>query len=243
MNRESGILILGVLMVVQLASSPALATGVGPPDGVQDAPPTEDWLVNHPAALDSAAPASQAAGSPPVLTRVLTPVIDRPVLLLPPAGYSRYDDSDPLENDNRREVYEHVRRVPGTTLSDVVSETGIPRSTARYHVRILVHERLVRSERILGKHRLFEQSLDDAGLRAILNEAPTATIVRAVDRHEPVQVTDVASSVGRSPSTISYHLTRLEAEGLIDKERDGPRVVVRLTSAARLGLIQARSPE
>lgn len=51
---------------------------------------------------------------------------------------------------------------------------------------------------------------------------------------------DLASNVDRGPSTSSYHHSRPEAEGLIDKERDGQRVRIRLIPKARQGLAQTR---
>jgi DNA-binding transcriptional ArsR family regulator len=42
--------------------------------------------------------------------------------------------------------------------------------------------------------------------------------------------------VDRDASTVSHHLSRLEADGLVERERDGPAVVNRLAPATRAAL-------
>lgn len=173
--------------------------------------------------FESVSGASNPLESRADLSRLLPSSGDAPILLPPQVGYSRYDDSDPLANENRRQIYAHVQRAPGASLSDVAAETGIPMSTVRYHIRILVHERLLQTELTLGQRRLFERPLENGALRAILNDVTAGSIIRTVDHLEPVKVTGVASNVDRSPSTISYDLSRLGAEGSVDKEWDGQR--------------------
>jgi DNA-binding MarR family transcriptional regulator len=52
--------------------------------------------------------------------------------------------------------------------------------------------------------------------------------VREVDR--PASAGRLAERHGFSPSGITHHLAALERAGLIDRERDGRRVVVRRTT-------------
>lgn len=144
--------------------------------------------------------------------------------------YSRYDDSDPLENDVRQQIYGLIERSPGTYISEVSEEVDASRSTVRYHVRILEEERLIVSEAVRGKHRFYLVGSDDPQLAAALNDDATARVLNAIARLEPVTVSTLADELDRSPGTVSYHLDRLTDDGLLEREREGNAVVTRLAN-------------
>lgn len=61
---------------------------------------------------------------------------------------------------------------------------------------------------------------------------PQARVLRQLDEHDPMMVTELADHLGVTPSTMSLTLSRLQRDGLIRRERDPDdrRVVnVRLT--------------
>lgn len=145
------------------------------------------------------------------------------------AGYSRYDDSDPLENDVRQRVYETVRRSPGTYPMELADTVDVSRSTVRYHVRILEDEGLISGEKIRGKQRYFPGESVDAELSAALRDDATGAVLDALERLEPVSVSRLASDLDRAPSTVSYHLDRLADAGLVEQERDQGAVLNRLS--------------
>lgn len=146
------------------------------------------------------------------------------------ASYSRYDDSDPLDNDVRRAIYEAVRDAPGAYPVELAEITDIPRSTIRYHVRILEEEGLVFGEKIRGKHRYFPHEADDTdvALTAALAEDATAAVLDAVARHEPASVSTLADHLDRAASTVSHHLDRLDEDGLVERSREGGAVLTRI---------------
>lgn len=154
-----------------------------------------------------------------------------PMLLL--LGYSRYDDSSPLENDVRRRVFEHIERSPGVHVSALAEVTDASRSTVRYHVRVLEREGLVFGEKIRGKRRFFPVGSDDPELTAALHDDATASVLDAVARIGPANVSQLAEDLDRTPGTVSYHLSRLEAADLVEQEREGGSVLTRLTGTAR----------
>lgn len=158
------------------------------------------------------------------------PAIDPPLWLVV-VGYTRHDELDPLENDARQRVFEAVRAAPGTYIAGIVDRTDIPRSTVRYHLRVLEREGLVAGETIGGKHRYAPASADIA-LEAALEDGPTAAVLEAVARFEPVNVGGLADELDRAPSTVSHHLDRLVDDGLVERQRDGRRVLVSLSPRA-----------
>jgi len=149
------------------------------------------------------------------------------------AGYSRYDLSDPLENDNRAAIVEAVEETPGINLTSLVEETGLAESTARYHLRVLEHEDLLKSAKVRGCRRFVPATDDDVELAAALEEEATKGVLRALFEHGPVTGTTLSDVLDRDPSTVSHHLSRLAEAGLVERERDGPALLNSLSPETR----------
>jgi predicted transcriptional regulator len=146
------------------------------------------------------------------------------------ASYSRYDDSDPLVNPVRLQIYDAIEQSPGASISEISDQTEISRSTVRYHVRILEEEQLITSKSHRGKHRLYPVDESHHDLSAALNEEMPAMIITAVVHHGPLTVTELSDVVDRTPGTVSYHLDRLIDDGLLTKNQDGNAMMVSPTA-------------
>lgn len=169
------------------------------------------------------------------LTAARSHVASRIPRLGPIPGYSQYDDSDPLENAARQDVFERVRESPGIYRSEVAAETGLAPTTVRYHARILAEESLLTEVRINGRQRLFPIGTgdDDRELAAALDDDSTASVLAGLEVHEPVGTAALADQLDLCPSTVSYHLSRLEERDLVVRERQGRAVVTRLAPDVR----------
>lgn len=152
-------------------------------------------------------------------------------------GYQRYANDDPLEHDARAAIYEHLQQFPGSYLTKVSTETGVPLSTVRYHVRVLEFENLVRNATLRGRRRYFPLGTAPNELDAALNDdAPTAVLETLV-REGADSVSGLAEKLDRDPSTITHHLQRLEEDGLVERERDGRAVVNRVVPEVEAALL------
>jgi len=130
-------------------------------------------------------------------------------------------------------VYDAIASSPGIYLSRLSERSDVPRSTVRYHVRVLERERLVRSEKLRGRRRFVPVDVADADLAAALHDDATAPVVDAISRRGPASVSTLADELDVSAATASYHLGRLEDAGVVNRERVDNEVVNSLTSAAR----------
>lgn len=149
------------------------------------------------------------------------------------AGHSRSDGTDPLEHDLRKELHDDIHQTSGTYVSDLRETYDIHRSTLRYHLDVLERRGLVSSDTIFGQLWYAPAGSDGNELRAALTNDTIGELVDSIALLEPVSVTDLASEVERSPSTVSYHLERLEYEGIIEQERRSTTVLSRLASDVR----------
>ena len=155
--------------------------------------------------------------------------------------YSRWDDSDPLEHDVRREIYDTVEDAPGIYLSKIDEQTDRSLSSLRHHLRILEEENLLTTEKVRGKRRYFPvtRGADDPALVAALDDPATETILTTLAEEGPSSGGDLSEALDRDPSTVSHHLSRLEEEGLVERERDGRAVVNKLSDSAAMALSDA----
>ncbi len=159
-----------------------------------------------------------------------------PWKILPLFRYSRYDDSDPLEHDRRRAVYEVIEREPGCYLSRVSDRTDIPLSTVRHHVRILEDEDLVTGMKVNGKRRYFLDTAD-AELRAALAESAKREVLETLADLGRAHNGRLADELECDPSTVSHHLSALAEDELVVREKDGRSVVNELPPRVEAALV------
>jgi predicted transcriptional regulator len=82
--------------------------------------------------------------------------------------------------ETRGRIADRVRADPGVHLSAVSDRVELPLSTARYHLRILEHEGLVRGVKLRGKRRYFPPDVEAEALVASLADEATATVLRSL---------------------------------------------------------------
>jgi DNA-binding transcriptional ArsR family regulator len=159
--------------------------------------------------------------------------------LVPPLfGYSRHDESDPLNNDTRANIYDVVMESPGVYYAQLAEETDVTEETVRYHSRILADEGLVERRKIRGRKRLYPVSMEGESpeLAAAMADSAASDVISAIEHREPATLSAVADAIDCAPSTVSYHLDRLEEDGLISRERDGSAVRIKLRRPTRTAL-------
>ncbi|WP_231587878.1 helix-turn-helix domain-containing protein [Halostagnicola sp. A56] len=155
--------------------------------------------------------------------------------LLPIFKYSRYDDSDPLENETRATIYETVEAKPGCYLSELGEDAGVSLSTVRHHVQILEDEGLLTTAKVNGKRRYYLEETD-AALQAALEEPAKRDVLEVLSTLERPNNSQLASALERDPSTITHHLSALEDDGLVIRERDGRSTVTELAPETKAAL-------
>lgn len=151
-------------------------------------------------------------------------------------GYQRYDDADPLEHETRAAVLEAIEASDAAYLAELGRETDVPLSTLRYHLRVLERESLVSSVKRRGKRCYVTVGDEPSALDAALNDDGAAAVLAALAAGGPDSVSGLAETLGRDVSTVTHHLQRLEADGLVVRERAGRAVENRLEPEVRAAL-------
>jgi predicted transcriptional regulator len=163
-------------------------------------------------------------------------------------------DDEILAVKTRKDLYDFVRRNPGFHLREVSRALNLSITLADYHLRFLERHDLVTSSMDGEYKRFYPRSTPGiADVHAALSEAdrqilaflrqpvPLRVINFLMEREEATHK-EILEQVPVSPSTLSHHLKKMQASGIIDrvegKDRGyhilQPKIVARLMTTYEL---------
>lgn len=85
---------------------------------------------------------------------------------------------------------------------------------------------------VCGRHCYAPSTIDLEAAAAVRDE-PVRTVADAVHRQGPTTISDLAEAVERAPSTVSHHAARLVEVGLVERQRENGRVLLRMPPESR----------
>lgn len=153
--------------------------------------------------------------------------------------YHRIRREDLFDNETRRRIREALRERPGLHFRKLARRLDVAHDPLNHHLRILRDRQLVVEEQIQGRRCLFWTGQIDPRCRRALGLAASsgARSLLEVLRGSPgLDTTQLGEEAGLAPSTVSYHLERLQKAGVVERERDGRHVRARLTEVGRRAL-------
>ncbi|MDI3507065.1 MAG: hypothetical protein PWQ46_788 [Methanomicrobiaceae archaeon] len=173
-----------------------------------------------------------------ILLLIHCPLLAMPFEIICSAGvlaFLGYQTSrHPLDNKKRSRIYACIRDRPGITPAEITRGTGINRGTTRYHLSRLREAGLVSAVNRGGKVGYF-QSGYDATSKTIcchLRNNIRREILTLLLDDPGITQSEIADDTGISRSAAAWHLQRLDADGLIESDRDGRAVRYALTDEA-----------
>lgn len=146
--------------------------------------------------------------------------------------------TDPeLDLESRRAIYQHVASNPGLHFRALLDALDYAQGTVQYHLRWLEEQGLI-EESHDGKYTRYYPAdsfddVDQAVMNALRREYARRIIAHLV-ADGPLSTTELSDRLEKSPSTVSWHLSKLEEAGLVTKERHGRRVEYELTDPDRV---------
>lgn len=137
--------------------------------------------------------------------------------------YTRLVREDVLQRKVRVLLYEHVRDHPGSSFSAVRDAVGLQNGVAAYHLAVLEKQGLIHSE--ARRRRRWYYPNGDVSLWQELPVSPLQrSILQAVERSPGIGVRELARSIRRRASSVTYNVGFLSREGLLRAERAGVRL-------------------
>lgn len=187
-----------------------------------------------------------------VMVCLVCPLFYQPVTLLYAAGvwctlgFRRATRQDVLVQPVRAEVYDYIRIHPGTPFSVIAEKNEINRGTLHYHLYILLREGRISEWREGGRTTYFENngkySMDEMRILSRLHSGTAGEICRFLARRRGATRTEIARWVGIAPSSVSWHMSRLNSSGMVVSEKEGGKTTYCLSSGATT-ILCAHIPE
>ena len=161
------------------------------------------------------------------------------------------------EPSTRQRVYQAVNEHPGLHLREVARRLDLRASHAEYHLHQLTKAGLVKAERSEGYKRYFvtiepNREIPDGAVQpedrswvSLLRQERPLEIVAHLLQQGPSQMGEIADRMNVAKSTLSYHVDKLEEEGIVERTRDGNQRYLQLTDRERAIriLVQHEPPE
>lgn len=143
--------------------------------------------------------------------------------------YARIPRQAILEHGAREAVYERIRVDPGVSTHELCAAVQIGWSTLSYHLRMLERSEMVVSVRD-GRYRRFfdrEGGAHANGRKAVVaavRNPGTRTVAQAIRLRPGLSQRDLSLQLGLAPSSIHWHIRRLERTALVVARRAGHHV-------------------
>jgi Uncharacterized protein conserved in archaea len=134
------------------------------------------------------------------------------------------DSTDVLELDTRKEIFDYVQENPGVHFSQLKRDLEMETGLLQYHLDTLEEYDVLVSEDHQGKRRVFvAQALDEAERTVLssLRYETTRHILLFLLEEGPARNRDIADTVGVSPPTVSWHISRLVDEAVVTEVTEG----------------------
>ncbi|MEM0493030.1 MAG: winged helix-turn-helix transcriptional regulator [Candidatus Thermoplasmatota archaeon] len=131
---------------------------------------------------------------------------------------------DILNLDTRRAIYETIRKNPGLHARKISELVGLSGQLTDYHLLFLEKHDIISSVKeggtrryyIKGKHGVIERKRF-----SMLRKRTPLRIILFLLQTQDAQYKDILMNIGVSKSTLSYHLQKLERQGLITSDTAG----------------------
>jgi DNA-binding transcriptional ArsR family regulator len=135
----------------------------------------------------------------------------------------------PLDLAMRKRLYALVQEYPGLHVREAARQLDTSLALVEYHVAILRDAGLLREERDERYVRLFAVAGGGAGptagerdlLQALRARLPLGITLTLLDADGPMQHKALCDQLDLGKSTLSFHLRKLEAAGVVRKTADG----------------------
>lgn len=150
--------------------------------------------------------------------------------------YSRLEQGALLDNPMRAQIYQIVCTNPGISARQVHQLSDASWGTVVHHLAKLESARYV-AVRSQGRAKCYYENHgkwdEHQSQLALLSRKKTRSLADAITQAPGRDQAALVARTGLPQSTVSYHLLKLEKEGLVDKERTGPALCYHPTVTLR----------
>lgn len=137
---------------------------------------------------------------------------------------------DLLLQRTRRRIGEIVTAHPGLSARDIQRGLGLGWGETAYHLNQLVQANAVHRERTGGRDAYFDRAVPwaDRRILVVLRGEATRRLLLELASAPEIGGPELQRRLGVSRSTLSFHMTRLTAAGIVEGRRTGEGISYRV---------------
>lgn len=149
-----------------------------------------------------------------------------------------------IDNETRSRVASRVRTDPGIHFNELVRTLDLAPGQVQYHTRKLVSREILVEAPLYGKTHYFPPEYDGWERQAIalLRRETAADIVACLMEDGPLSPVAVTERIGIARSTLSWHVDRLVAANIVEKQRDETHLLALVYPERTARLVREADP-
>ncbi len=132
-----------------------------------------------------------------------------------------------VEITTRRKIYEEIVMNPGLHFRELQKRLDMPLGMLEYHLNVLEKEGVIVSK-MDGKYKRYfantSMNREERKIMGSLRSEIQRKIVIFLIENGKSRHSDIASGINITPSTLSYHISKLVKNGIVGKESEGREV-------------------
>ena len=132
--------------------------------------------------------------------------------------------------DVRKKIYNSLKRSPGLHFRELQRRTKLATGSLQYHLDYMLKRHLLKQEKDLKFTRFYlvRDSFEGQKEMNVLRQESLRKIVLLLLEKKRANNTQVSRWIGVSPSTASWHLSKLLEKGVVEKTKKGRKAVYTL---------------
>ncbi len=130
-----------------------------------------------------------------------------------------------LELEVRKKIYDIVKKSAGCHFREIERRSGLATGSVQYHLAYLAKHNLIKEEKENNNVRYFPRDINakNKKLLSILRQKSMRHIILFILTNNNCNQEQIVKEVQLSPSTVSWHIKKLEEEGIIFSKKEGRR--------------------
>lgn len=141
-----------------------------------------------------------------------------------------------LELESRRRIYQAIHDNPGIHFRGLVRRLDYAQGTLQYHLKWMLDQGLIEESQDNEYTRYYTKGfeLEDKQTMNALRREYSRRIIAYLSREGSLTTSELAELVGRSDSTVSWHLSGLHEASIVEKTREGRSVLYSLKDESKV---------
>jgi DNA-binding transcriptional ArsR family regulator len=161
----------------------------------------------------------------------ISKVIEEPLTKFLVGMYTRLDSTSDLQGV-RKKIYEYIKAHPGEHMATLIREFGLSSSSISHHINVLEKNGHIlahsdgRYKRLFANHNGYISTVDTnyKDIISVLKNDNSKRIMFYLLAKPQATQNELSQSLNLHPSTIHWHVSKLQTLKLIHQERDGKNV-------------------